>query len=572
MRPMADSGSATDLTCDVVVAGSGAAGFTAAITAKILGLDVILVEKAPRFGGTTARSGGIPWVPGNKYQQPAGGPADPEQARVYLRNELGNRYDEALIEAYLASGPEMIDFLEDHGAVAFKALAPFPDYHSEVEGAATGGRGVRPLPYDGRRLGKQFDNLEWPIRETMIFGGMMVNSEHLPHYYAMMRSPRSFLFVMGRVARFMRDRLTHKRGTDLASGNALIARFAEKAFALGIPIMLSTPVTGLVRDGGRVTGVDVIRDDKAVRIHARRGVVMATGGFSGDRVLRAAHFPANATNGHGWSLTTEGVSGDAARMVAEAGGELNADMAQPATWLPMSRVPGAKGQALFPHLVDRNKPGVIAVNQRAERFVNESVSYQDFVPPLIETLAGEARQEAYLIADHIALRKYGLGVVRPAPAFIGKWLKNGYLLRADSLAELAEKLGLDPARLIATVERFNASALKGEDPEFGRGSTAYQRAMGDWTHPDHPNLAPIVKGPFYAVRIVPGDIGTSIGIRTDADARVLDEKGAPIPGLYAAGNDMANPTAGVYPGPGVTLGPAMTFGYRAARHLAAEAV
>lgn len=569
---MADGDSTAELTCDVVVAGSGAAGFTAAITAKILGLEVVMVEKAPRFGGTTARSGGIPWVPGNKFQQAAGGPADPERARVYLRNELGNRYDEALIEAYLASGPEMIDFLEHHGAVAFKALAPFPDYHSEIDGAATGGRGVRPLPYDGRRLGRHFDDLEWPIRETMLFGGMMINSEHMPHYYAMTRSPRSFLFVMAQVARYVRDRITHKRGTDLASGNALIARFAEKAIALGIPIMLSTPVVALVHEGDRVAGVDVTRDGKPLRIHARRGVVMATGGFSRDKALRVAHFPANAANGHGWSLTTEGVSGDAARMVAEAGGGLNADMAQPATWLPMSLVPGEGSSTLFPHLVDRNKPGVIAVNQDAARFVNESVSYQDFVPPLIETLADQARQEAYLVADHTALRKYGLGVVRPAPAFIGKWLKNGYLVRAGSLAELARKLDLDPNKLVATVTRFNVAAAKGEDPEFGRGTTSYQRAMGDWTHPDHPSLAPIVTAPFYAVRIVPGDIGTSIGIHTDADARVLDEKGAPMAGLYAAGNDMANPTAGVYPGPGVTLGPAMTFGYRAARHLAAEAV
>ncbi|MBJ7498632.1 MAG: FAD-dependent oxidoreductase [Sphingopyxis sp.] len=564
--PHRDPNSPAERTCDVLVVGSGAAGFTAAISARLMGLDVLMVEKAPRFGGTTARSGGIPWIPGNPYQAAAGGPDDPAEARRYLRSELGNRYDDALIEAYLDSGPEMIAFLTEHGAIASKALAPFPDYHSDVAGAALGGRGVRPLPYDGRRLGHRFADLEWPIGETMLRGRMTINSEHMAHYYNVAKSLKSFLFVAARLLRYARDRLSgYPRGTEIAGGNALIGRLAEKAFALDIPLLLSTPITRLTSDGARIVGAV----SASGPIHARRGVVLATGGFSGDAALRERYFPANTAGENSWTLTTPGVAGDAARLAMEAGGTLNANMAQPVTWLPMSRVPRSDGsEGLFPHLIDRNKPGFIAVGQDARRFANESSSYQDFTPRIAAALADAARQEAYLICDHRALRKYGIGPVRPAPVPFGKWLRNGYLVTGRNLSELAERLGLDAASLVGTVARFNAGAGTGTDPEFGRGSTAYQRAMGDPSHTPNPSLGPLVRAPFYAVRLVPGDIGTSIGLSTDAEARVLDADGKAIVGLYAVGNDMANPTVGVYPGPGVTLGPAMTFAWRAARHLA----
>jgi succinate dehydrogenase/fumarate reductase flavoprotein subunit len=558
--------------CDVVVAGTGAAGFTAAITAKLLGLDVIMVEKDKVFGGTTALSGGIPWIPGNRYAAEAGAPGDPEAARTYLRNELGNRYDEVMIEAYLASGPEMVDFLTEAGAVQFKALAPYPDYHSEVEGATLGGRGLRPAIYDGRRLGSHFRDLKWPIAETMLFGRMMINGERMGDYFNVTRSARSFRYVAGRIMRYLSDRARgFPRATELASGNALIGRLAEKAIVLGIPILLRTPVTGLIRESGRIVGAGVMIDGKPGVIRARRGVVFATGGFSRDMARRAEHFLPNASGETGWTLTAPGVTGDAARLSDAAGGTINGDMAQPATWVPMSRVPQADGsRALFPHLADRNKPGMITVNRKGERFVNESISYQDFVPQILATLEMEERQEVYLIADHRAFRRYGLGPVRPHPVPFGKWLRNGYLVSAPTIERLAAKLDLDPARLAATVSRFNMHAAKGEDPDFHRGTTAYQRAMGDPTHTPNPSLGAVDQAPFYAVRLVPGDIGTSVGIRTSPDAEVLDGQDSPIAGLYAAGNDMANPTAGVYPGPGVTLGPAMTFGYRAARHLAAQ--
>lgn len=556
------------IDCDVLVAGTGAAGFTTAITARLLGLDVVMVEKAARFGGTTARSGGIPWVPGNRFGREAGFDDDAATVRTYLRHELGNRYDPDLIDAYLESGPEMIDFLVVHGAAAFKALAPFPDYHSEIEGAAMGGRAVRPLPYDGRRLGARFADLEWPIAETMMFGRMMINSEHMSHFYNAGRSVTSARFVAARVLRYVADRLTgNARGTDLSSGNALIGRFAEKALALGIPIHLGTALVDLTRDGERVTGAVVEQGGARTTIAARRGVMLATGGFSHDPALRAAHYPAGTLD---WSLTTPGVAGDAARLAGEAGARIDADKAQAATWLPMSRVPGGKGQALFPHLVDRNKPGFIAVDGHARRFVNESVSYQDFVPPMIDALADAARPEVYLICDHRALHRYGIGPVRPWPVPFGKWLNNGYLVRGATLAALAAGLDLDPAALEASVARFNDGARVGEDAEFGRGTTRYQRAMGDATHRPNPSLGPLEQAPFYAVRLVPGDIGASIGLRADPDGRVLDGDGAPIAGLYAAGNDMSNPTAGVYPGAGVTLGPAMTFAWRAARRMARE--
>ncbi|WP_164857183.1 FAD-dependent oxidoreductase [Sphingomonas crocodyli] len=551
-------------SCDVLVAGSGAAGFAAAITARLLGLDVVMVEKDAVYGGTSAQSGGIPWVPGTRYAD--GDPAeDTVRARTYLRHELGNRYDAAMIDAYLESGPEMVDFLEQAGAVAFKSLSPYPDYHSEIEGAALGGRGLRPVAYDGRRLGKHFATLRPPISELMLFGGMSLNGEHLHHYYAVTRSLKSFAFVTGRVARYAVDRLSGwSRGTELSSGNALIGRLAEKAFALDIPLLLSTPVVELIEEDGRIAGAVVIRDSVRQTIRARRGVIFATGGFSHDPTLRAAYFAPEASA----SLTSAGNEGDAARMAVARGGEIDDDMVQPATWLPMSAVlqPGG-GTAFFPHLADRNKPGFITVNQRAERFVNESVSYQDFVPPMVATLAGEARREVYLICDHRALRRYGIGPVRPHPVSFGRWLRNGYLVGAPSVEGLAMKLGLDPERLAQTVARFNGYAVHGADPDFGRGSTAYQRAMGDMSHRPSPSVGPLDQAPFYAVRLVPGDIGTSVGLRTTPDAQVIGREG-PIPGLYAVGNDMANPTMGVYPGPGVTLGPAMTFGYRAAKSLA----
>lgn len=557
--------------CDAVIVGTGAGGSSAALTAKIHGLDVIMVEKEPVFGGTTAYSGGWLWIPCNPLEKQAGIDDSLDEVRFYLRQDLGNHYGEVKIDAFLENGPRMLDFLDQHTDVKFFVGTTLPDYHSDKPGSRSGGRSICAQPINGRELAGDINRLRKQRRELLVFGMALVSGPDLQHFYAAKKSFRSAIYVAKRFLASLWDRCWHGRDLHLGNGAALAARFLKSVRARSIEVLYSSPAKRLIIDNNRVVGVVVEQDGRTLKILARKGVVLATGGFPNDfERRREIHQHKPGADQH-FSLAPLSNTGDGLRLGEEAGGSVNAAVIHTAPWMPVSRVPYPDGTTgTFLSIFDRGKPGMIAVKANGKRFVNESAPYADFVPPMLAGGSPGETSFAFIVGDHRAVRKYGLGIAKPAPMPIGKYLRSGYILRADTIEGLAELAGIDTAAFRSTIERFNEHARRGEDPEFGKGSTPYNRYLGDPEHGPNPCVGPIEVPPFYAVKIYPGDIGTFAGLRTDEFARVLDRAGKPIDGLYAVGADNGNVFGGGYPGGGSTLGPAVTFGYIAGRHLAGE--
>ena len=558
--------------CDVLVAGSGCSGMSAAITARDRGLDVLIVEKEPRFGGTTARSGGWLWIPGTSLAKAYGIAETPEQARTYLRHEAGNNYDAARVDAFLSAGPEAVDFFTSKTALRFDMPLVFPDYHAEAPGGAQGGRSMVTRPFDGRELGDLVKTLGMPLPELTVFGMMLGSGKEIIHFMRVTKSLTSAVYVAKRLSRHLMDVLRYGRGMTLTNGNALAGRLAKSALDLKIPMWLSSPVRELTIENGAVTGAIVSREGRDVRVRARQGVVLACGGFPHDVERRRKMFPHAPTGSEHFSPGPTGNTGDGLRLAESAGGRVEDRLPNAAAWVPVSlttRKDGTNG--VMPHFIDRAKPGVIAVMRDGRRFANEGNSYHDFVQAMVKAAKPGEEIAAYLVCDHPTLRKYGLGCVPPFPMPLGHHLKSGYLMRGDTLEALAAKAGIDASAFMETVRHFNATAPLGHDAVFGKGSKAYNRYQGDAMHGPNPCVAPLEDGPFYAIKMVIGDLGTYAGIVTDENARALDAEGRVIPGLYAAGNDMASIMGGNYPGAGITLGPALTFGYIAGRHLADSA-
>lgn len=557
------------LECDVLVVGSGAGGLSTAITAKKNGLDVVVIEKEEYFGGTTAFSGGVLWIPGNRHAKANGVQDSREAARTYLQNETGAFFDAEAVDAFLEHGPEMVEFFERETAVKFVPTL-YPDYHPDVGGGVDIGRSILAAPYDIRQLGDDMARLRPPLK-TITFIGMMFNSSNadLKHFFNATRSLTSFVYVAKRLATHMKELALYRRGINVTSGNALAARLARSALDLNIPIHTGTAARELLLENGRVVGARVQGPQGELRIAARRGVVLACGGFSHDLERIRQAYPHLRRGGEHLSPVPAGNTGDGARMAEAAGGRVEIRYPQPAAWMPVSRVPLGKGRyGVFPHLLDRYKPGIIGVLRDGRRFTNESNSYHDVGAALIRACEGLGETAMWLICDRTAIAKYGLGYAKPAPMPLAPLLRSGYLQKAGTLAELAAKVGIDPHGLAETVRAHNAGARYGEDPEFGRGSTSFNRYLADPEHKPNPCVAPIERGPFYALKVIMGDLGTFDGIRTSVAGEVLDGQGAAIPGLYAVGNDRASVMGGNYPGAGITLGPIMTFGYITGRHLA----
>jgi succinate dehydrogenase/fumarate reductase flavoprotein subunit len=555
--------------CGVLVVGSGCAGLSAAVTAGHRGLNVLIVEKEPRFGGTTARSGGWLWIPGTRLARDWGIVESPDQARTYLRHEAGNNFDAARVDAFLAAGPQAVDFFTTKTAVRFDMPLTFPDYHAEAPGGVQGGRSMVTRPFDGRELGARINDIGAPLPELTVFGIMLGSGKDIVHFMRATKSLASALYVAKRLSKHFLDVMRHGRGMTLTNGNALAGRLAKSAFDLNIPMWLSSPVRELIVEQGAVRGAMVEKEGRLIRVNARRGVILACGGFPHDIARRKAMFPHAPTGNEHWSPGPAGNTGDGLRLAESAGGRVENTLPNAAAWVPVSitkRKDGANG--VMPHFIDRAKPGVIAVTREGVRFANEGNSYHDFVQAMMKTARPGEEIAAFLICDHRALRKYGLGCVPPFPIPIGRHLRTGYLKRGATLAELAAQTGIDARGLEATVTEFNATAAEGRDPAFGKGSRAYNRYQGDALHGPNPCIAPIKDGPFYAIKLVIGDLGTYAGIKTDEYARALDADGRPIAGLYAVGNDMASIMGGNYPGAGITLGPALTFGYIAGQHIA----
>ncbi len=543
---------------DLVVVGAGAAGMTAAITGATLGLSVLLLESTPYVGGTTALSAGSVWIPNTSLAPESGD--DPDKAATYLQATVGNHAPEEIRSEFLARGPEMVDFLQQTGATDLVAYPYHPDYIGDAPGATTHGRVLGPRPFDARVLGKSLSLLRPALPEFTLFGDMMVDRNDIGHLLAAHRSVRSFGHAAGLILRYGRDRLTRGRGTRLVMGNALAGRLLATLLKLGVRLHTATQLDRLLVDqGGRVVGIAVGEDV----IVARKGVVLATGGFPHHPSLREKLYPQPVAR---HSAVPEGNRGGGIDVALAVGGKLAEGHANAAFWAPSSvRTRRDGSMAVFPHFfLDRAKPGIIAVNRQGRRFVDESTSYQRFVEGMYNAQA----IPCWLVCNGEFVRKHGLGMVRPRTRNLGRFVTEGYITEGLTIAELAERIGVDSQGLAQSVAANNAYARDGLDPDFGRGSTPYSRNLGDPDRRPNPCIGPIGEGPYYALTIQPADIGTSIGLRTDRFARVLDGCGQPIAGLYAAGNDMSSVMGGIYPGPGVTIGPAMTFGYVASRHLA----
>lgn len=549
--------------CDLLVIGSGAGGLGTAVVAAELGLRTVLVEKEPHFGGTTAWSGGWMWVPRNPLAARAGIVEPLDEPRRYLRSIVGADADEARLEAFLAHAPAMVQWHLDHGTLGFVDGNAIPDFHGRAPGARTGGRSVCAAPFDAARLGPLLPRLK-PPHPLMSFLGMSIGGD-LRHFLRANRALDSALYVGRRILRQEWERATLGQGRLRLGGNAMVAALLHAAQQRGVLLRAGHGARALVREGGRVTGAVLATPAGEHTITARRGVVLACGGFPHDAARQAVLFP-HVRDGHRHhSAAPVTNTGDGLRLGEAGGAALRSDLADAGAWAPVSLVPHGGGTLAFPHLVDRGKPGLIAVDARGERFVDEAGNYHSFMRALFER--GQA--QAWLVCDARFIRRYGLGAVRPWPFPHRTRLADGYLKRGRTPAELARACGIDAEGFERTIAAYNAGARQGLDPAFDRGGTPYDRMQGDAEHGGpNPCVATIERGPFYAVEIVPGSLGTFAGLAVNEHAQALDAAGAPIPGLYAAGNDMASVMGGHYPSGGITLGPALTFAYLAAHHAA----
>ena len=554
---------------DVVVLGGGAAGMAAAIFAALEGARTVLVERSEFVGGTSALSAGTVWIPNTRHALEVGAEDSPERAAAFLDAAVGNRAPKAMRDTFLRVGPEAVRCLEEKTAVRFRARPFHPDYLFELEGSAAGGRALEALPFDGGTLGKALALLRPPIPEFTILNGMMVDRDDIGHLLKMTRSLKSLAHGLRLIAGYAVDRLRHGRGARLVMGNALTGRLLKALQDLGVTILTEAEVTGISADAGS-SSVTVRTGDREIRLQAAGGVILASGGFARHPVRRGEMLPSPQPE---FSPAAPGNTGALHDIVLGLGARYGEGGEQPVFWAPVSRRRRKDGSmAVFPHFVlDRSKPGIFSVGRDGRRFVNESRSYHEFVAAMYAANRDGCTIPAFEITDADGLRKYGLGMVRPGGRGLGPFLADGYLVKAETLSDLAGQLGIDADGLADTAARMNGFAETGDDLDFGRGTTVYERANGDPAHGPNPTLGPVGTPPYYAIRLWPGDIGAATGLLTDTEARLVDADGQPIPGLYACGNDMQSVMGGVYPAPGINLGPAIAFAYVAGQHAARRA-
>jgi succinate dehydrogenase/fumarate reductase flavoprotein subunit len=553
---------------DIVVIGAGVAGMAAALFAAIGGRTALVVERTEVVGGTSALSAGTTWMPNSQHARSADANDSPEKVRQFLDGVVGNHSPAAVREAFISSAPEAVATLEANSEVKFRPYATHPDYEQQVEGAAMRGRALEPMPLDGRTLGADLGKLRPPIPEFTILGGMMVDRTDIGHLLAIGKSARSFAHAAKILARYAGDRLRGRRGSRLVMGNALIGRFLASLKARGVDIVLHTEVQDFVTENGAVTGVVLTSDGATRNVLAGQGVVLAAGGFSQHPRRRGELLPAGEIH----SPCAPGSTGAMQDMALRLGARLSEGNLDNAFWAPVSirrRVDGTT--ASFPHFVmDRSKPGTVCVDQTGHRFVNESASYHVFGRAMFEHNKRVPCIPCFIITDAVGLKKYGLGMVRMGTRDLAPYLADGYLTEGATIAELAGKIGVAAADLESTIAAMNAYAASGKDSEFGRGTSLYHRFNGDASVGPNPTLGPIAVAPYYAVRLYPGDIGAATGLVINEWAQVTRADNRPIDGLYACGNEANSIMGGAYPGPGITIGPAITFAHRAIRHALAN--
>jgi 3-oxosteroid 1-dehydrogenase len=553
---------------DVVVVGSGAAGMVAALTAAHQGLSTVVVEKAAHYGGSTARSGGGVWIPNNEVLKRDGVTDTPEAARTYLHTIIGDVVEPERIDTYLDRGPEMLSFVLKNSPLKMCWVPGYSDYYPETPGGRAGGRSIEPKPFNARKLGADLDGLEPPYGKVPL--NVVVMQQDYVRLNQLKRHPRGVLRSLKVGARTVWAKATGKNLVGM--GRALIAPLRIGLQKAGVPVRLNTAFTDLYVEDGRVCGIwarssDAPESAEPQLIRARRGVILGAGGFEHNEQMRVKYQRAPITTE--WTVGAKANTGDGIIAAEKLGAAL--DIMEDAWWGPTVPLVGAPWFALS----ERNSPGSIIVNMAGKRFMNESMPY---VEACHHMYGGEYGQgpgpgeniPAWLVFDQQYRDRYIFAGLQPGQRIPKKWLESGVIVKADTLDELAAQAGLPVDELKATVERFNGFARSGTDDDFHRGESAYDRYYGDPTNKPNPNLGEISHAPYYAAKMVPGDLGTKGGVRTDVNARALRDDGSVIDGLYAAGNVSAPVMGHTYPGPGGTIGPAMTFGYLAALHIAGK--
>ncbi|GAA1703511.1 3-oxosteroid 1-dehydrogenase [Dietzia cercidiphylli] len=563
-----------DQEFDVVVVGSGGAGMTAALAAAKKGLSVVLVEKAPHYGGSTARSGGGVWIPGNSVLRRDGVQDTPEAARTYLRAIVGDVVPPERIDAYVDRGPEVLDFVLANSPLEMEWVVDYSDYYPESPGGRLGGRSVEPKPFDLRQLGSEAARLEPPYAKAP---ANMVVKQSDYRWLNLLQRPTTKGFRRS-VRVTMRMLLAKARGANMVGmGRALIAAMRKGLLDAGVPVWLNTPMTGLVTEGSgldeRVVGITVTRGGEEQTLRARRGVIIGSGGFEHNQEMRDKYQRQPIPTS--WTVGAAGNTGEGIEYMEKVGAELA--FMEDAWWGPTILLPRGPWFAL----AERSLPCSFLVNSRGERFMNESLPYVEAGHRMYGGEYGQAPADqqgaegenvpAWIIFDQEYKNRYlfaGLQAKQPLPK---KWLETENFHKADTLAELAGLIGVPADALEKTAARFNGFAERGVDEDFQRGVSGYDHYYGDPTNKPNPSLGPVRKAPFFAAKMVPGDLGTKGGANTDVHGRVLRSDGSVIQGLYAAGNASSPVMGHTYAGPGATIGPAMVFGYLAVEHMLAGA-
>ncbi|MGA9489374.1 MAG: FAD-binding protein [Mycobacterium sp.] len=562
---------AFDNVVDVLVIGSGGGGMTAALVADASGLDTLVVEKSPQFGGSTALSGGGIWVPGAPSQRRAGYELQPDGVVEYIRQITDGLVSDARIKRYVDAAPQMMEFLENLSPwFEFVWKPGYADYYPELPGGSEQGSTINVPPIDLRKLGEDEQLLLTPL--ALAPRGIWLGPKELRSFYQVRQSWAGKAVLVKLVWRMMRARVFGER--IAAIGQSLAARLRLAMKDRGVPLWLNAPMTQLLTGpDGAVTGAVVVKDGQPQRIQTRRGVVLATGGFDHDLAWRKEQLPEVEQD---WSFGNPAATGDGIRAAQQVGADT--DLLDEAWWFPAIQWPDGRMQFM---LNERMMPAQFIVNGAGKRFINEAAPYMDFGHAMIEgQKSGVTHIPCWLITDHRSFNRYVVAGHLPIPKIPGApvptgrkvptaWLESGVVKAADSWDELATKIGVPAAQLRSTAARFNELAASGHDDDFNRGDSVYDNYYGDPTLPN-PNLHPLGKPPYYAFRMVLGDLGTSGGLRTDEHARVLRADDTVVHGLYAVGNTSAPVMGRSYAGAGATIGPAMTFGYVAAKHLVSE--
>jgi 3-oxosteroid 1-dehydrogenase len=546
-----------DYTTDVVIVGSGGGGMTAALVAKDRGADVVICEKGDRYGGSTAMSGGGIWAPNNHLMRKAGLNDSEEEALVYLRHITAGEVSEERLRAYIDAVPLMVKYLETHSHMRFMIIPGYGDYYPDVEGAKPhGGRSIETVPLNAKKLGKALGQMrESPIMPRIHVTNREVRRMIDSSLWGRMQAARILLsYFLNPARRFA------KSDPRLTAGGALIGRLYLSLAERGVPVWMSTRACRLVVEDGRVTGLEVDRAGNTIAIRAKKGVVLAAGGFSHNKKMREQYQRQPISDA--WTVSCPENTGDTIQMGLEVGAAL--DLMDEAWWASSSLIPGWNVPLLM--IIEKSLPGSIIVNAKGKRLTNEAGPYSDLVKDQYSNHFKNGNAiPAYLIVDQRFRNKYPVGPMMPRTN-PQKYINRGYIRVSDTLNALAEQCSIDPRGLVDEINRFNQYAVAGKDPDFGRGEKTIDRYYGDPSVKPNPCLAPLDTPPYYAIQVWPGDIGTKGGLKTNCHARVLRDDGSLIDGLYATGNCTASVMGRSYAGPGATIGPTMAFGYVAALH------